>query len=65
MAPGDCCVLPALYEYLGDHMFQSSDILDTTAKLWPSKMIMEFYQQGTEKLISGYAKRLNFLQRLC
>jgi hypothetical protein len=33
MAPGDCGVLPVLYEYLGDHMFQSDGILDSNSKI--------------------------------
>jgi hypothetical protein len=59
LAPSDFHLFPKLKEFLGGRCFTSSEEVKDAIKKWLNGLVKEVYDEGIQKLVTGYDKCLN------
>jgi histone-lysine N-methyltransferase SETMAR len=59
LAPGDFHLFPALKEYLGSRCFKSDEEVKHAVREWLNELAAEVHDEGIQKLVTHYDKRLN------
>jgi len=59
LAPSDCHFFPTLKAFFGGRRFTSNEEVKNVVKHWLTGLAAEVYDEGIQKLITGYDKCLN------
>jgi histone-lysine N-methyltransferase SETMAR len=59
LAPSDSHLFPALKEFLGGRCFKSDEEVKHAVREWLNGLAAEVYDEGIQKLVTHYDKRLN------
>lgn len=59
LPPSDFHLFPKLKEFLGGKCFTSSEEVKDAMKQWLNRLVIEVYDEGIQKLVTGYDECLN------